>query len=94
LPASDGPTVSTGGSGWNWIGSAPNFRLVARLCAWASSKSPVICASPLWIRASIVGAEITTPSSTMANCRSVPNSASEIRPNSSEPGPLNRRVTP
>ena len=67
LPANDGPTVSTGGSAWNWIGRAPNFRLVARLSASLSVKPPVISASPLWIGASIVGAEMTSPSSTMAN---------------------------
>ena len=44
LPASDGPTVSTGGSVSNAIGSAPNFRLVARLAASASVKLPVIWA--------------------------------------------------
>ena len=33
LPASDGPIVSTVGSSSNAIGSAPYFRLVARLRA-------------------------------------------------------------
>ena len=72
LPASDGPTVSTGGSVSNGIGSAPYFRLVARLSASASVKLPVIWALPSVISAFMIGAEMTSPSSTIANCRSVP----------------------
>ena len=66
-PASEGPTVSTVGFRSKLIGSAPNFRLVERLLASDSLKLPLIWAPPL-IRWDAVGAEMTTPSSTMANC--------------------------
>ena len=78
LPASDGPTVSTGGLGSKAIGSAPNFRLVARPVASDSEKSPLISARPLVMTPFMVGAEMTCPSRTMANCLPVSTSAREI----------------
>ena len=78
LPASDGPTSSTGGSFSKAMGSAPYLRLVARLSASASVNWPVIWALPSRIRPFMVGAEMTWPSRTMAKCFSVLTSAREI----------------
>src|SRR6476659_719434 len=68
-PASEGPIVTA----WvppfsNAIGRAPYRRLVARLLALASVKLPLIWASPFGITPSNVGAEMTAPSRTTANC--------------------------
>src|SRR6185312_6064197 len=52
---------------WKPIGSAPNFSWSARVFAVAWVKFPVICGLPLVITALVVGAEITWPSSTIAN---------------------------
>ena len=51
----------------NPIGSAPNLSWSARTFAVAWVKLPVIWGFPLVITALVVGAEITRPSSTMAN---------------------------
>ena len=52
----------------NAMGSAPNFRLVERFLASDCVKCPVICALPAGIRLWKVGAEMTWPSRTIANC--------------------------
>src|SRR6478736_1785599 len=80
LPASDGPIVSFFGSFSKATGSAPNFRLVASSRASASLKLPVMLARPSVITASMVGAEITVPSRTIANCCWVPTSAWDTWP--------------
>ena len=92
-PANEGPTVSTGGSFSNAIGSAPNFRLVERLEAVASVKLPSIWASPLVIMPFMVGAESTWPSRTTANWSWVPKSACEILVNSLVPALLKASET-
>ena len=56
-------------------------------------KLPLICAWPLVIRPSMVGAEMTSPSRTIANCRSEPTSAREISVKASWPSPPTSRLT-
>ena len=81
-PASEGPMVSTVGSVSNDSGSAPYLQAVGQaLGATAWVKLPLIWAWPSGIRPFMVGAEITWPSSTIANCFSVPTSACEISAN-------------
>ena len=59
-PASEAPIVSTEVPSFSKaIGSAPNFRLVARDLAVSSLKSPVIWASPVVITPVNCGAEMT-----------------------------------
>ena len=56
-------------------------------------KFPLIWAWPLVIRPSMVGAEITSPSRTIANCCSVPTSAREMAVKASWPSPPTSRFT-
>ncbi len=72
--ASVGPSSVTTGT-VNFSGSAPYFRLLARVCASVCEKLPLISAWPFGITPLTVGAEITLPSSTIANCFCCPVSA-------------------
>jgi hypothetical protein len=81
------------GSFSNAIGRAPNWRLVARLWADSSVKLPLICASPFGMTPSMVGAEITWPSRTTANCFWVPTRRREISSKTSSPSPPIVRLT-
>src|SRR6478672_11750865 len=93
-PASEGPTVSTEVPPCSKaIGRAPYRRLVARLLALDSVKLPLICALPFGITPLNVGAEMTLPSRTTANCSCEPAIARERSAKTCLPSPPRVRST-
>src|SRR6476661_2055585 len=93
-PASEGPTVSTEVPPFSKaIGRAPYRRLVARLLALDSVKLPLICALPFGITPLNVGAEMTLPSRTTANCSCEPAIARERSAKTCLPSPPRVRST-
>src|SRR6478736_636830 len=93
-PASEGPTVSTEVPPCSKaIGRAPYRRLVARLLALDSVKLPLICALPFGITPLNVGAEMTLPSRTTANCSCEPAMARERSAKTCLPSPPRVRST-
>ena len=72
-------------------GSAPERSRIARLFASSTVKSPEICPVPPRIGSWMTGAEMTLPSSTMANGR--PTFSDVTSPNRRAPEELNRKVT-